>query len=358
MGENLRMAEEQTTVTGIEPIVEKEDGSKVINPEWEQKRADDAKARAEGKKPQPIETTDDATGKGKDDSAPNPKLTPGQRRQLNQLTRKAEYEKGRADALQEMLDRGLTPKQAEQKLEKKEANAKPDPKDFKTGAADPEYIEALSTWTANKVTRESDADRQAAEEYRRDAEIAAEAASKDIEDLFSEVVGKDSEGNEVTDWDRVAAEAAEDEDAPGWNNVPKGHKDHVDGWPVRPFLTEMLQRSPIRARFAYYCAKNPEALRTILKHDDGSPGQILAFERLAGRLEVLYSPKKPSDKEKKTEGKSKEEPKVHKPSSEVSVKSGTAAATEIPITIKNRFGQDVINPAWEAQRNAKAGRRA
>ena len=151
----------------------------------------------------------------------------------------------------------------------------------------------------------------------------------------------------ISDWDEVAKNAMDDEDAPEFD--PTQQKT----------LMALLSNSDVRAFALHHFAKHPNKLQEML---DLKPAeQIRAFHRLEGRLEKAYdkpeaaqaTPEKgktastPQKLEGRAEPQQEVKPAKPKPSAEVAARGGSPAPDEPAIG----------SVAWMQKRNqAQFGR--
>lgn len=262
----------------------------------------------------------------------SPRLSRSQRRELNQLRQKLGEAEGRAKMLQELVDRGLTPKQATEKVDgetKPESitqAGKPVRAGFKT---DEEFFEALTDWKYDQ----------------RFSKDAAEANAKREADTFISRVDatRDKYNEDVKDY----PDWEEAQEAMAAIPLPEDKEAQVA-------LLELFGTSDNRAAISYHYAKHPEEFKKLTAMS--IPDMKAAFYRTEGRVEKIIE-KKAEEKVEKPAVKttSERDAKKAKPTETVGARAGTpAAADEISPVLSDGV---TLNPAWKAAQAAKHGYR-
>lgn len=267
------------------------------------------------------------------------------RRTENRLREEAALNKGRADMLQEMIDKGLVGPVGT-KAPKIDADPEPIRADFTTDA---EWYRAVGRWDARQEAAkvgtkiaEQQTQAQELETMRGEMMAAQEKAVKD-KAIFE-------------DWDAVLQkqqESEEDGTAPTFSIE------------THPTFVIMISRSDVKAHLAYHFAEHPDELQTILDLPDSSAKQIAAFHRLEGRLEKEYSkpkvaqavedktPEQRATPEKAAQARGAESAQViverkPKPSASVNAPGGGSPVPDEPAP---------GSAAWMAKRNSLTGGR-
>lgn len=261
----------------------------------------------------------------------SPRLSRSNRRQLNNAIREAAEARGELAAYRKLMEEG---KIAAPKPDAPAELIEPKRSDF---TSDAEYLRATQKYD------------KAVEAKTSTSTAAQEEQQKAFRDHLTAMDTKAAEDMKtLPDWDKVAKDAADDDDAPEF--VPDEH----------PNLMAMLARSDVRAFVLYHFAKNPDALESMLDLTKSPEKQISAFHRLEGRLEKEYASlqkaaqapepeKEPKDRKHLAEEKPKATPgepqqvvpAKPRPSSEVAARGGSPAPDEPAIG----------SPAWMLMRN-------
>lgn len=266
------------------------------------------------------------------------KLPRSVRRELNQLRHKLGVEEGRRLALESLLGKDAASKvlAGEPKAEEKPAE---DPEPQRSAFADDaSYNRAMGKWDARQEAakletklRGEQAQSEELESLKSQIEATKQRADAEIKELFP-------------DFEEVRAAATVENGQPAFS------------WDDHAQLAYLQATSEVAARIAYFWMKHPEDLKKILAMTKSDPqGQIGAFRRLEGRVEMMYTAKqaeKPADKKPPAETAADRDAKLARPSEAVAVRSGEAANGTVPMFLAD--GKS-INPAWKAMRNAEAG---
>lgn len=239
---------------------------------------------------------------------------------------------GREQAMREQLQAELDTLRATRHAAPAE-DAEPDRSDYGTDA---EYLRATQKWDRQQEAKQQG---QSAENARDQESRTAYLQAMD-EKAVSDIAL-------IPDWDEVAKNAMDDEDAPEFD--PAQQKT----------LMALLSNSDVRAFALHHFAKHPDKLQEML---DLKPAeQIRAFHRLEGRLEKAYdkpeaaqaTPEKgktastPQKPEGRAEPQQEVKPAKPKPSAEVAARGGSPAPDEPAIG----------SVAWMQKRNqAQFGR--
>jgi len=212
-----------------------------------------------------------------DDEKPGGKPDPGRsaRRRERGLLERAAKAEARAELLQELVDKGLTPKAAEAQVAKQDEDPEPQRKDFHEGpAGDATYNRALGRWDARNEAK---------------AEIGKFSAStQELDQLRSAILEADQKAQEdiklIPDWEEVKKANASDPEAPTYN--PADH----------PWLMRAIHTSDVKAFILHHLAKTPEDFKKLLalSPDPNDPkadysAQARFFSRLEGKVEKMYS---------------------------------------------------------------------
>lgn len=320
----------------------------IETPKTEEKPAFNAaewiKARNEGKQPpppgkpaeEPAATKGAASPAAKDDDDGGDDKHPSsrsQRREANRLREQLGYERGRAEALQQLLERGYTPTAAAQKVEAEasgDAEKEPTRAQFQTDA---EYYRAIGRFEARQTVKE--------EVHKVEERKAETQADQQFQSVIDEANAKFEEDvKSFPDWEEVKEKMFEVE----FDTAKQGT------------LFTLIAASDIRAKLFYHWGKNPDSFQELLKLSPA--GQIKAVHRLEGRLESMYNGsdtaaqagRKPVEDRKPPEKPAQGRPSavdrdIHKPrpSTEVAAKGGSATPEEPKIG----------SAAWMAARNAR-----
>lgn len=250
--------------------------STVVNPQpAEEPKPFDAKAfitaRNSGK---PIEAKTAETKPAAAETKPaaietEPHLSRSARRDQNRLREEIGELKGRLKAYEELglVKPGKEGAGSGQSSTGATADPEPQRSQF---ATDAEHVRALSRW---------DARQEAAKLLGKQTE--AQQSTQQLEAYRDHLKAMDAKAAEdmksIADWDTVAKEAAENEDA-----IEFSPDDH-------PTLMGLLASSDVKAFVLYHFAKNQEELQKMLDLTKTPDQQIRAFHRLEGRIEKLYS---------------------------------------------------------------------
>jgi len=208
--------------------------------------------------------------------------------------------------------------------------------------SDADYNRALGRWDARQeakkevsAVREETTAKEQREQWESHLRAMSAKAQEDIK--------------QFKDWDEVAKEAAESEDAIEW--FPNEH----------PTLMGLIASSDIQAAVTYHFAKHPDELQRMLDMSKDPNAQIRAFARLEGRIEKLYSSEEPEkdkaapaleetlkDRTHPAEEKSGRNSAVRdsgkpRPSTEVAARGGSAPPGDI------RIG----SPEWHRRENER-----
>lgn len=190
----------------------------------------------------------------------SPRLSRSNRRQLNNAIREAAEARGELQAYRKLMEEG---KIAAPKPDAPAELIEPKRSDF---TSDAEYLRATQKYD------------KAVEAKTSTGAAAQEEQQKAFRDHLTAMDTKAAEDMKlIPDWEKVAKDAADDDDAPEF--VPDEH----------PNLMAMLARSDVRAFVLYHFAKNPDALESMLDLTKTPEKQISAFHRLEGRLEKEYA---------------------------------------------------------------------
>ena len=263
-----------------------------------------------------------------------------ERRAQNRLREEIGELRGRLAAMQELMG-NKQPAAAAAEEVKPKADPEPQRKHF---ASDAEYNRALGRWDArqeaSKVLGEAKGQQTQQEQLQAlQAEIreAEEKAVKDAAELFP-------------DFDKVREQAAEDVengDAPKFD--PAEH----------PLFMMMLAKSDVRAHLLYHFAKEPDDLESMLALTGDQSKQIQKFNRLEGRMEVLYNKPKVAQAagtkavpKERAEAPAKgtaaaRDAALPRPSAEVAARGGSAAPEDSAVGSR----------AWMEKRNQATGGR-
>jgi hypothetical protein len=277
---------------------------------------------------------DEEEGKG---GTPDPQRSA--RRRERGLVERAAKAEARAELLQELLDKGMTPKQAAEVVDKQtDEDPEPQRKDFPDDA---QYNRALGRWDARQEAAKLMGTKEEKEEAKKQEEAWREGVKKMDAKAAEDV-------KLIPDWDETAKamEKLEEEDS-SLRFAPSD----------QPTLFALLMQSDVRAFMYHHFAKNPDDLRKILAMKPNQ--QIPFFNRLEGRVEKLYSTEQQqnvSDKKAppKQETAAERDAKKPKPSEAGAPRGGSA-----PVTTIKPYLEDgrTINPAWKAQQNEREGLR-
>jgi hypothetical protein len=266
-------------------------------------------------------------------------------RSLRRMERQLGEERGRREALEEMLRAGGQPAKPEPAAPKTE-----DPEPQRKGFADDvKYWRAVAQWDARQEAakligkeREAAGQTEAQQELQRQVERASAKLQEDIKLL--------------PDWDQVQKAAQDDEDAPQFKP-----SDHAG-------LMTLIATSDVQAAVLYYLAQKPKEMQEMLDLTAKPAEQIQKFRRLEGRAERLLdkAKEKPDNFGKPAQGSGKSQEDRQHPADEgqTSGRNGVSAAERDarlprPTTeVATRGGTpapDQPKPgsaAWMAQRNA------
>jgi len=240
---------------------------------------------------------------------------------------------GREQAMREQLQAELDTLRGATRHVAPAEDAEPDRSDYGTDA---EYLRATQKW-----------DRQ--QEAKQQGQLAENAKDQESRAAYLQAMDEKAVADIalIPDWDEVAKNAMDDEDAPEFD--PTQQKT----------LMALLSNSDVRAFALHHFAKHPNKLQEML---DLKPAeQIRAFHRLEGRLEKAYdkpeaaqaTPEKvktastPQKPEGRAEPQQEVKPAKPKPSAEVAARGGSPAPDEPAIG----------SVAWMQKRNqAQFGR--
>ncbi len=285
-----------------------------------------------------IEADDD----DEEEPQPGARHDPGrsQRRRERGLLERAAKAEGRAELLQELIDRGMTPGAAAATVDaaagKPAEDPEPQRKDFPDDAA---HNRALGRWDARQETK--------AELAKRDQ--AADNAGQ-LDQLRADIAEADTKYTEdkklISDYDEVAQKALKDPEQPTFEA-----KD-------QPYLLRRIATSDVRAFLLHHFATNPADFKKALDLMDPNDltRQANFISRLEGKVEKMYSTEKPANGTdgKKTETAADRDARKPKPSEAGSPKGGSAPVVTIsPYLSDGR----TLNPAWKAQQNEREGLR-
>ncbi len=284
--------------------------------------------------PKPAEAVVSLLDEDPDDEKPG-KADPArsQRRRERGLLERAAKAEARAEVLQELIDKGLSPKAAEAEVEKQEEAADPEPqrKDFQDDAS---YNRALGRWDARQETK--------AELGKRDQQAGNQAALTQLAGEIAEADTKYAEDKKlIPDYDEVAQKALDDPESPTFSPAEQ------------PYLLRRIATSDVRAFLLHHFATNPEDFKKALGMADNLPRQADFISRLEGRVEKLYSTKQAenvSEKKPAVETAHERDAKKPKPSEIGSPRGGTA-----PVITVSPYLADgkTLNPAWKQQQNER-----
>ena len=319
-----------------EPVQEQElDAAKFIS-----ERNAAAAARLAGKEPPPLPAE---VKKAEAPTEETDKRIQNRRDRRTQFRLREEigFLKGENAALKAM---GAKPSPSEP-VEQVSEDPEPQRKDFSTDA---EYNRAVGRWDSRQETAKALAVKE------------KEATAKsDSEKWFEHVREMDLKASEdiklIEDWKEVAKEAEKLSDEDASLRFPASERKHDT-------FRALLAQSDVRAFMAHHYAKNPDDLRKILAMTPTQ--QINAFNRLEGKVEVMYTSKQKqevvqaSDKGKleskertlhpaevdKTTGRnaSQRDAEKPRPASDVSARGGSPPPEE----------PEVGSKAWMERRNA------
>jgi hypothetical protein len=240
---------------------------------------------------------------------------------------------GREQAMREQLQAELDTLRGSTRHAAPAEDAEPDRSDYGTDA---EYLRATQKW-----------DRQ--QEAKQQGQLAENAKDQESRAAYLQAMDEKAVADIalIPDWDEVAQNAKDDEDAPEFD--PTQQK----------IFMALLSNSDVRAFALHHFAKHPNKLQEML---DLKPAeQIRAFHRLEGRLEKAYdkpeaaqaTPEKgktastPQKPEGRAEPQQEVKPAKPKPSAEVAARGGSPAPDEPAIG----------SVAWMQKRNqAQFGR--
>lgn len=279
---------------------------------------------------------DDEPAKG---STPDPGRS--QRRRENRLRETAAEERGRRQALEELLAKGFLPPVEEKKAAQPKPEEDPEPKreNFPDDAA---YYRALGFWEgkrgATEVIKKVTKEGQEAAAYGEWLDRVSEADTKYKEDV--KLIPNFDEMSKAAD------QAAADD--------PTLRTDFMKR---DVGLYSLIMESDVRAFMLHHFAEKPDDLRKILALNVGPQRDM--FKRLEGRVEKLYSTEQRenvSDKKvpPKQETAAERDAKKPKPSEAGAPRGGSAPATTVKPYLED--GR-TINPAWKALQNEREGLR-
>ena len=240
---------------------------------------------------------------------------------------------GREQAMREQLQAELDTLRGTSRQAAQAEDSEPERSQY---GSDAEYLRATQKWDRQQEAKEQG---QFAENARDQESRAAYLKAMDEKAVADIAL--------IPDWDEVAKNAMDDEDAPEFD--PTQQKT----------LMALLSNSDVRAFALHHFAKHPNKLQEML---DLKPAeQIRAFHRLEGRLEKAYdkpeaaqaTPEKgktastPQKLEGRAEPQQEVKPAKPKPSAEVAARGGSPAPDEPAIG----------SVAWMQKRNqAQFGR--
>lgn len=241
------------------------------------------------------------------------------RRKLTTAIKAAEYERGRREATEQLLQQfQRQPEQA------KPVSGAPKREDF---ASDAEYAADVARREVKSEVEKSEARRREDEQINKDVSTANEAHQEQMK--------------YIPDYDSV---------------MDKANK--LAGIPADNYIGFFLGTSIYQAHVIEYFVENPDEWNAILALKDNVGKQERMFRQIEGEVRATYKQRKKAaeapKKEEPKETSAERDAKKAKPSETVTAKGGQPADGTISMMMPD--GR-TMNPAWKHLQNQKDGLR-